>query len=174
MLHLTPKDGQFWARWTLATTLEIALCNVLGIVSFFTGPIVLAIAQGWALRTYWPRYRWWALATMSGGYLALSALLACVLFARWPIFVSVFVCGAIAALPQMLVLRFYRCRWRWWPLVNAVILTVSLFWFMPGIIDASIYGNTRVSWQWLALATLAGLIGSSLKGLALTQVLRPR
>lgn len=162
-------------RWTVATTAAIALCNPLGIVGLFGGPIVLAIAQGWAMRPYWPHYRWWGLATIIGGYCAIFLLVGLVLLSRWPVFVMVFVCGAIAAVPHTLVLRYYRQRgWPWWPLINAGILTVSLFWFMPDIINASIYGNSRVSWAWLAMATLTGLIGGSLKGLAVAQMLKPR
>ena len=174
MFYLTSKDWRFCARWTLATTLAIALCNALDIVGFLSGPIVLAIAQGWALRSYWPHYRLWALATLIGGYLALLELLLCVLFAPWPVFVSVFVCGAIAAGPQAWVLRRHRQPWRRWPLINAVILTLTLFWFLPDMLDASIYGNTRPAWEWVARAALTGLIGGSLKGIALTQFLQPR
>ncbi|NEQ46763.1 MAG: hypothetical protein F6K00_25765 [Leptolyngbya sp. SIOISBB] len=132
------------------------------------------IAQGWALRAYWPHYRLWALATIIGGYLVLVALLACVLLARWPVFVSVFVCGAIAAGPQAWVLHRHRQPWRCRPLMNAVILTLTLFWFLPDMLNASIYGNTRPVWEWVARAAIAGLIGSSLKGMALTQFLQPR
>jgi hypothetical protein len=174
VFHLTSQDWQFCLRWTIATTAAIALCNALSIIGLFSGPIVLAIAQGWAMRPYWPHYRWWGLATIIGGYFALFTLLALVLLSWWPVFVRVFVCGAIAALPHMLVLRHYRQPWRWWPLINAAILTLSLFWFMPDVINAAIYGNSRGMGEWLALATLTGLIGGSLKGFALTQVLRSR
>lgn len=156
----------------IATTAAIALCNFLDTSGFFSGPVVLAIAQGWALRSYWPHYRVWGLATMVGGYLALGAFLACVLFAHWPIFVSVFVCGVIAAGPQAWVLRRHHQPWQWWPLVNAVILTLTLFGFLPDMLNAAIYGNTRPTWEWVARAALTGLIGGSLKGLALTQVLQ--
>ncbi|NEQ42124.1 MAG: hypothetical protein F6K00_00600 [Leptolyngbya sp. SIOISBB] len=87
---------------------------------------------------------------------------------------SVFVCGAIAAGPQAWVLRRHRQPWQWWPLVNAVILTLTLFWLLPDMLNASIYGNTRPAWEWVARAAIAGLIGSSLKGMALTQVLQQR
>ncbi len=126
------------------------------------------------MHPHWPHYRWWGLATIIGSYCAIFTLVALVLWSRWPVFVMVFVCGAIAALPHMLVLRHYRQPWRWWPWINAAILTLSLFWFMPNVINAAIYGNSRGMGEWLALATLTGLIGSSLKGFALTQVLRSR
>ncbi|MEM1279287.1 MAG: hypothetical protein AAGG53_04515 [Cyanobacteria bacterium P01_H01_bin.152] len=174
MFYLTSKDWRFCGRWTLATTLAIALCNALDIGGFLSGPIVLAIAQGWALRSYWPHYRLWALATIVGDYLAVFAFLALILFARWPVFVSVFVCAAISAGPQAWVLRRHRQPWRRWPLINALILTLTLFWFLPDMLDASIYGNTRPAWEWVARAALTGLIGGSLKGLALTHFLQPR
>lgn len=175
MLYLTSKDWQFCARWTLATTLAIALCNALLVVGFFGGPILLAISQGWALRSYWRHYRLWGLATIIGDYLAIVAFFPLLLFARWPVFVSVFVCGAIAAMPQTWVLRRHRQPWQWWPLVNAGILTLALFWILPTMIDAWISGHVRpFIWEGIALAALTGLIGGSLKGIALTQVLQPR
>lgn len=175
MLYPTSEDWRFCARWTIATTLAIALGNVLHIVGFFGGPIVLAIAQGWALRSYWRHYRLWGLATMVGDYLALFSFLALTLFAQWPVFVSVFIGAAIAAVPQAWVLRRHRQPWRYWPLVNAGILTLALCWVLPIMINAWISGDARpFSWEGLALAALTGLIGGSLKGLALTQVLQPR
>ncbi|NEQ42123.1 MAG: hypothetical protein F6K00_00595 [Leptolyngbya sp. SIOISBB] len=64
MLHLNAlntantADWKFCARWIIATTAAVALGNALDIVGFFSGPIVLAIAQWWALRAYWPHYRY--------------------------------------------------------------------------------------------------------------------
>ena len=175
MLHLTAADWQFCGRWTLATVVAIALAAALGPLGLFTGPLILAIAQGWVLRPYWAEdYLWWGMATLLGGGLSILVLVIGVLvFSTLPLPLMIFVGGAIIGGGQALVLRRNSRRWVWWPLINGLILTVSLFWYLPDVLDAAIYGQHRATWEWVLRASLVGLIGGALKGVALTQYLHP-
>ena len=175
MLHLTPADRRFCLRWILATTAAIALCNPLGAPGLLIGPVVLAIAQGLALRRYYAPFVWWGLATIVGGYGAIALFIVWALFwSALPLPLMVLVCGAIVGCLQAWVLRRGSRLWGWWPLVNAVILTVSIAWFVPDMVDAAIYGTRRILWHWVALAALTGLIGGCLKGVALVWFLKKR
>jgi hypothetical protein len=168
VLNLTAADRRFCGRWLLATMLAIALCNPLGPIGLFIGPVVLATTQSDVLRREGHRFWPWGIATLVSGYLAIALFTGLFLgVPKLPIPVMVLICGAIVGAAQGWVLRRESRYWRWWPLLNALILTVSLSWFMPGVLNAAIYGTQRVSLTWLALATLTGLIGGLLKGLAL-------
>jgi len=174
VLHLTAADWQFCGRWTLATIIAIALGALLGPIGLFLGPVFLAITQGWVLRAYWPEgYLWWGIATLIGGYISIPVMVGGLLaFSALSLPLMIFVSGAIIGGGQALVLRRQSRRWVWWPLISGLILTLSLFWYIPEAIDAAIYGQNRTAWEWVLRASLAGLIGGLLKGFALTQYLQ--
>lgn len=173
MLHLTRADWRFCGQWTLVTTIAIALCNPLGPIGLMLGPVVLAIAQGYILKRHRHRFLPWSIATMIGGYVAISLFTGLFLYGvASPVPLQVFLCGAIVGLAQGLVLRHDSRHWLWWPMVNGAILAVSIAWFMPGVLDASVYGTQRPPLTWLGLATLTGLIGGFLKGIALRAFLK--
>lgn len=175
MPHLAKPNWRFCLQWVLATAIALALCNLLGPIGLLIGPGVLAIAQGYVLRRH--RYRFffaWGATTAIGGYGALFAYF--VLFlsmaSSLPLWVLVGIGGAILGVAQAIVLRGHSRYWRWWPLINAIILTISLGWLMPTIMDGAIYGSRQPDWQRLLRMALTGIIGGTLKGLMLDQVLR--
>lgn len=173
MPDLTPSDWRFCLRWTLASAIAIGFSGSLGPIGLLVGPILLAIAQGYVLRRQKPMYLQWGIATLVGGYIAIALLVAWVLFASSiPLLLIIAICGAIVGLAQAFVLRRHSRYWAWWPFVNAAVLTISLFWFMPDAVDVGIYGTQRPFGVWGALAGFTGLIGGILKGLALMGLLK--
>jgi hypothetical protein len=170
---LTPSDWRFCLQWTLATAIAIGLCGALGPIGLLVGPVVLAIAQGYVLRRKQPLFLFWGIATLVSGYVAIALVFVQVLFAYViPLPVVVAMGGAIVGVAQAIVLRSRSRYWAWWPLVSAVVLTLSLFWFMPDAVNVGIYGTQRPFWVWMALAALTGLIGGILKGLTLIWLLK--
>lgn len=173
MPDLTPSDWRFCLQWTLATAIAISFCGALGPIGLLVGPVVLAIAQSYVLRRKQPLFLFWGIATFVGGYIAIALLVAWVLFASSiPLLLIIAICGAIVGLAQAFVLRRHTRYWAWWPFVNAAVLTISLFWFIPDAVDVGIYGTQRSFWGWMALAGFTGLIGGILKGLALMGLLK--
>lgn len=157
----------------LATTIAIALCTPLGAIGLFLGPVLLAIGQSYVLKRERHRYLPWGIATLLSGYVALFLFLLLFLYGAFlTVPVMVFLCGATIGLAQGLVLKSNSRYWRWWPIVNGAILTVSIVWFIPSVLDASVYGSQRTLLSWFVLAPLTGLIGGCLKGLALAWFLK--
>lgn len=174
MRFLTRSEWQFCGRWLLATSIAIALCASLGPVGLLVGPILLAIAQGYVLKRYWLRFKAWGIATLVGGYLAIGAFIGLFFSASFlPLAPMVFLSGLPLGATQAYVLRRDGRSWQLWPLVSALVLTISLYQFMPLAVGAAIVGTRRPFWEWMLLAALAGLIGGFLKGVALAWILKP-
>jgi hypothetical protein len=139
----------------------------------FVGPVLLAIAQGFALRRYWSRALQWGLATLVGGYLALGVfmglLIANSLTLSW---LWLVIGGSVLGLVQAFVFKGRSRYWGWWPLVSGMSLLIGVSWFMRAAMNTAVYGTQRSAVIWLVLAALTGLIGGALKGLALTWFLQ--
>ena len=172
MLTLTWKDWRFCLRWILATAIALGFCGFLGIPGLMVGPLVLAIAQGLALKGYWSCSIFWGFGTVVGGYTALVAMLGLILLTPAPISLMVFVGSAILGLAQAFVLRGVSRFWQWWPPITIAALLISIGWFVPLAINAGIYGTQRPEWQWIVIAAMTGLIGGALKSVALVWFLK--
>lgn len=173
MRPLAFPDGRFCLQWMGATTIAIVLSYLFGPIGLFMGPAVLALAQGFVLRRYWSQYLVWGIVTMLTGYGAIALLFLWVLaLSSVPLPLVLFLGGALIGLGQAMVFRQGGRSWVWWPGASGLALMVSLFWFMPGVVNAAIYGSRGPLWQGLALAGLTGLLGGSIKGVLLNWVLR--
>lgn len=172
MFNLDRKDWIFCLRWTLATAIAIGICSLFGLYGLLVGPFVVAIAQGLALVGYWNYAILWGLAIVIGGYTALVAFLGLFVYSPLPLPITVMISGAVMGLAEGFVLRPVTRLWKGWPLLKSLVLLISIGWFVPSVINASVSGVTRSWWEWLALATLTGLIGGALKGLALVWFLK--
>lgn len=173
MPDLAQADRRFLLRWVMATTLTVALCSLMGPVGLLVGPLPLAIAQGLALRCYWDRAALWSIATLAGGYSALVVFFGLYFFAPLPLSATLLLSGAVIGWSQAMVLRGLTRFWGLWPVLSGLLLWLSLGGFVVTVTNAVVFGTARPWWHWLAQATLIGLMGSPLAGLALIWVLKP-
>ena len=171
MFYLTPSHWRFGFFWMLATTIAIVLCAPFGSIGLFMGPALLASAQGYVLNRHGYPFIGWSLATLVSGYSAIVLFVA-LFFSMTALPLVVFICGAVMGLAQGLILRRRTRYWVWWPVVSAAVLTISIAWFVPSAVNATIYGSERSGLDWLVLATFSGLIGGCLKGIALAWFLK--
>ncbi|MBE7380154.1 MAG: hypothetical protein F6J95_001935 [Leptolyngbya sp. SIO1E4] len=176
MLDLTWRDGWFCLRWTLATAIALSVSGSLNSDGFFAGPVLLAIAQGFALVGYWRRAIYWVIATVFGGYLAMVAFIGMLLLSfgigRLPETLTFSVSGVLLGLPQALVLIGQSRFWRGWPLASGITWLISVGWFFTFASNRSLFQHFGGLWQISILFAVCGLIGGMLKGLALVWFLK--
>lgn len=169
---MTKFPTQFCLLWTAATSLTIGICMVFGAPGFFFGPLLLAGAQWGVIQRYWPKTLGWMIATLVGGYLALAAMVAMVLWTAQPL-LALLVAAAILGLAQGLSLKGVSRRWWAVPVVTIVVLLIAAGWLVPQGVDAGIYGSERDGWVWGLWGLASGALGGALKGLALTWLMPP-